>query len=122
GVRGRAINGTSTFGGSFSGTGATTNNTGVQCWSNGGTSSIGVESHGNGGSAFNRGVVAIASGAGANNVGLLSQAFGGTANWAAMFLGNTWATGTYQGSDQALKDDVRPLNGAMSLISSIQPR
>ena len=80
----------------------------------------GVEARGQNGSGNNYGLYASAFG---GNVayGVYSSASGGNTNWAGYFSGSVYTTGTYQGSDRKLKNDILPLSNAISLIKALKP-
>jgi hypothetical protein len=80
----------------------------------------GVEARGQNGTGNNYGLYASAFG---GNVayGLYSSASGGTTNWAGYFSGSLYSTGTYQGSDRKLKNDIHPVTNALQLIKSLKP-
>jgi hypothetical protein len=42
--------------------------------------------------------------------------------YAATFYGNTWASGTYYGSDKNIKKNVREVGNALSIINQLKPR
>ncbi len=82
---------------------------------------FGVLGDGRNGSGTNYGVYAYASG-GATAIGL--YATGGNASalsLAAYFVGTTYATGFYTGSDRKLKNDVSTLYNALSIIKQLNP-
>jgi len=80
----------------------------------------GIECYGQNGPANNYGL--YASGAGGNNAyGIYATAFNGTTNWGGYFSGSVYTTGTYQGSDRKLKNDILPLSNAISLIKALKP-
>jgi hypothetical protein len=68
--------------------------------------------------------------------GVYSQAMGGQVaygkfagaggasidNWAGYFVGDTWSTGFYLGSDAALKQNVETLENALDVIQQIEPK
>lgn len=80
----------------------------------------GVEARGQNGTGNNYGVYASASG-GNVTYGVYSTASGGNTNWAGYFSGSLYSTGTYQGSDRKLKNDILPLRNAISLIKALKP-
>lgn len=47
--------------------------------------------------------------------------YGEGANWGGWFLGDIYTTGIYEGSDRKLKNDIRSLNGALSIINQLSP-
>ena len=80
----------------------------------------GVEARGQNGTGNNYGLYASANG-GNVTYGVYSTASGGNTNWAGYFSGSVYSTGTYQGSDRKLKDDILPLSNAISLIKALKP-
>jgi len=76
--------------------------TGVYGYANG-TSGTGVYGY----SALHYGIVA---------------ASGKPQGFAAYFAGNTYATGTYQGSDSMLKQNIVELSSALDIISKLRPK
>jgi hypothetical protein len=58
---------------------------------------------------------------GVNAYGIYAIAFGAVTNYAAYFNGNTYCSGTYLPSDRKLKDNIQPLNGALGIISRLNP-
>ena len=59
-----------------------------------------------------------------NNVyGIYAEGFGGTnQNWAAWFVGNTWSTGTYQGSDIMFKKNVEDYAEGLDKVMALRPK
>lgn len=47
--------------------------------------------------------------------------YDGTNQWAGYFVGSTYATGTYQGSDARLKENVQPLSGSLQKLTALRP-
>lgn len=45
----------------------------------------------------------------------------GSQQWAGYFVGSTYATGTYQGSDARLKENVQPLSGSLQKLTALRP-
>jgi len=81
----------------------------------------GVRATANGGSDTNYGIRCSATG-GDGAIGIYAEASGGDfANWAGYFSGNVYCIGTYQGSDRKLKNDIKPLNSALSIINLLHP-
>jgi hypothetical protein len=68
----------------------------------------------------NFGVYGFAGG-GKSAFGVYGTASGGVANWAGYFAGNVFASGIYQSSDRALKNDIRPLTNSMNIIDQLKP-
>lgn len=66
---------------------------------------------------------ASASGASRTAIGIYAgyTATSGATGWAGYFSGSTYCTGTYQGSDKKLKEDIRPLTNAMEHIMQLKP-
>jgi hypothetical protein len=54
------------------------------------------------------------------NIGLYAGASGATTNWAGYFGGNVYCTGTYQGSDEKIKENIKPLSNALSKVLQLQ--
>lgn len=80
----------------------------------------GVEARGQNGPANNYGVYASAFG-GNNATAIYGTASGGTVNWGGYFSGSVYTTGSYQGSDRKLKNDIHAIDNAVSLIESLRP-
>ncbi len=80
----------------------------------------GMEARGQNGTGNNYGLYASANG-GNVTYGVYSTASGGNTNWAGYFSGSLYSTGTYQGSDRKLKNDILPLSNAISLIKALKP-
>ena len=70
----------------------------------------------------NYGVLGIASG-GTAAYGIYGTASGGSAsNYAGYFVGATFCTGGFwSGSDRKLKNDIKPLSDALSIIEQLRP-
>lgn len=86
----------------------------------GGGSRTGLYGYGASGAATNYGATAYGYG-GTNAYGIYASASGAsTANWAGYFSGNLYAT-VYSGSDRKLKNDIKPLGNAMSIINQLNP-
>jgi hypothetical protein len=70
--------------------------------------------------SFNIGVYARASGAATTNYGLYGYATGGGTNWALYSLGPAYSsTGTWTGSDERLKTNIKSFNGAIEKLTQI---
>ena len=70
--------------------------------------------------SFNIGVYARASGAATTNYGLYGYATGGGTNWALYSLGPAYSsTGTWSGSDERLKTNIKSFNGAIEKLTQI---
>ena len=80
----------------------------------------GLEGYGRHGSGNNYGVYATAF-YGANAYGVYASATGATNNWAGYFSGSVYTSGSYQGSDRKLKNDIRPMDHAVQLIKNLKP-
>ncbi|HEY3387267.1 MAG TPA: hypothetical protein VGK46_12200, partial [Saprospiraceae bacterium] len=80
----------------------------------------GVKAYGNNGAFNNYGVHGTANG-GNSAIGIYGYAAGGTSTWGGYFSGSVYTSGSYQGSDRKLKNDIRPLNNAISLIKALKP-
>jgi hypothetical protein len=73
-------------------------------------------------STTNYGAEVWASG-GVNAYGIYARATGGTnQNWAGYFNGSTYATGTYQGSDQMFKKNVVDYSGGLDKVLALRPK
>ena len=83
-------------------------------------SRYGLYGMGENGTSNNYGVYGSAYG-GVNAYGIYSTATSGTTNYAGYFAGNVYTTGTYQSSDRKLKNDIKPLNDALSIINQLKP-
>lgn len=92
--------------------------------SNGADFNIGVQGDGTsntvGSTTRNMGGFFNASG-GDENYGIWAQAPVNATSWAAWFNGNTFSTGTYQGSDESLKENIAPLANATDVITELNP-
>ena len=89
--------------------------------SSGNNTGIYAEGVGGAGGWASYGVHAVASN-GTDAYGILASASGAsTANWAGYFIGSVYTTGTYQSSDRKLKNDIKPLSGAMAIIEQLKP-
>ncbi len=104
GVFGQAINGRFNYGGQFVTTG----------------SNLSISSYG---------VYGVVTGTGQNTYGVFGQGGAGNVNYAGYFAGNVHVTGsltipsgTVTASDQQFKTNIQHLNGALGLISQLQPR
>lgn len=80
----------------------------------------GVEGYADNGTGYNYGVAGYSLG-GTISYGIYGAASGGTTNWAGYFNGNVHAAGVYTSSDRKLKNDIKPLSGAMSIIEQLKP-
>ncbi len=59
---------------------------------------------------------------GSTNYGIYASASGGcNANYAGWFNGNIYCTGSYLGSDQKLKKEIKPLENSMEKIKKLNP-
>jgi hypothetical protein len=113
-----AANASGGIGGDFSGAAygvrtTSTSGTGLQSTSTNGyavtglsTNSIGVRAQG-------------------NNYGIYADLVAGSSGWAGYFAGSLYASLTYSGafyyySDQRLKDDIKPLTGALDKLKGIE--
>ncbi len=72
------------------------------------------------GSGANVGVVGNGIG-GTTAYGVIGNASSGTTNWAGYFAGDVYSSGTYQGSDRKLKNDIKPISGALAIIAQLKP-
>jgi energy-coupling factor transporter ATP-binding protein EcfA2 len=81
----------------------------------------GVHGHGQNGSDFNYGFNGSGTG-GQTAIGVFGDGSGGSvSNWGGYFNGSVYSTGSYQGSDRKLKNDIKPLSGALSIINDLNP-
>ena len=99
----------------------------------GGGNRYGVNALGKGGTSNNVGLYGLGIGGqtaagvygsgsyGITNYGVYGVATGGTNNWAGYFSGNVYTTGIYQSSDRKLKNDIKTLSGALSIINQLNP-
>ena len=83
-------------------------------------SRFGVDAFGAYGEGNNYGVSAFGLG-GNNAYGIHAKATNGNTNWAGYFTGNVYSTGSYQGSDRKLKNDIQPLDHALQLLKQLKP-
>jgi hypothetical protein len=86
-----------------------------------GVSGSGTDAKYNYGGAFT--ALANSATSGGANYGIYASVFsaGGGSDWAGYFQGNTYSTGTYQGSDIKLKKDIQPLKNALAKINLLKP-
>ncbi len=87
---------------------------------NGAGGRIGVIGYGWNGATDNYGVYGSASG-GTVAYGIYGDAANAVNNWSGYFNGNVYAVGSYYFSDRKLKNDIRPLSGALSIINQLNP-
>lgn len=80
----------------------------------------GIEAYGRHGDGNNYGIYATAF-SGNNAIGVYGSATGGNTNWGGYFSGNVYSSGTYQGSDRKLKNDIQPVHNAIELINALKP-
>jgi hypothetical protein len=80
---------------------------GVSGWAFGGDANYGTEGF-------------AQSAAGTTATGIYGQATGPGTNWAGYFSGAVYAT-SYSSSDRKLKQDIQPLDNAMSIIQQLNP-
>ena len=80
----------------------------------------GVKAYGNNGEFNNYGIHGSANG-GNSAIGVYGYAAGGTSTWGGYFSGSVYTSGSYQGSDRKLKNDIKPLNNAIALIKALKP-
>ena len=77
----------------------------------------GVQGYGRNGAVDNYGVYAYAEG-GEGAYGIYATGGGGSVlSLAGYFAGSVFTTGVYLGSDRKLKNDIEPLNNALSIIN-----
>ena len=109
---------------------------GIVTTGSGGFNNFGSVSRATGGTNYNVGAYAGAISAGVTGLGVHAQAIngvssnygvyaeasgGGNQNWAGFFVGNVFATGSYQASDQRLKRNVRTEGSMLSRIMQLRP-
>ncbi len=58
---------------------------------------------------------------GATSYGVLAVASGGSSNWGGYFTGSIYTTGSYNSSDRKLKNNLKPLDSALSIIDQLKP-
>lgn len=88
----------------------------------GGLSRKGVYGTAGGGSVANYGLYGHASSTnGSVNYGIYAEANGSGTLWGGYFSGSVYTTGTYQTSDRKLKNNIQPLNGALTIINKLTP-
>jgi hypothetical protein len=81
---------------------------------------IGLSAYGAGGTTNNYGILTLSNG-GTLSYGIYANAIGGsTATWAGYFQGAVFAA-TYSSSDRKLKDNIQPLQDAMTIVNQLQP-
>lgn len=80
----------------------------------------GVDCKGQNGPANNYGIYASAFG-GNNATAVYGTASGATVNWGGYFSGSVYTTGSYQGSDRKLKNEIHAIDNALTLIESLRP-
>src|SRR6185503_16182851 len=83
-------------------------------------SRIGVIGYGWDGALSNYGVYGSAS-SGVTAYGIYCSASNAVNNWSGYFTGNVYAVGSYSYSDRKLKNDIRPLSDALSIINRLTP-
>ncbi len=95
---------------------------GVRGWTllNGTGDRIGVQGEAGGGDGINYGIYGEASGTN-TAYGVFGHAYAATTTYAGYFEGDVLTTGVYQTSDRKFKNDIKPLNGALSIISQLKP-
>lgn len=76
-----------------------------------------------GGSYYNYGVHAKASGTQGTNIGVYGWAYGASTNYAGYFNGNVHVTGTFTNpSDIKFKKDISPLKRSLNKILELKPK
>lgn len=134
GVRGEVYNARRNYAGdfrAFATSGTTNQNFGVRGWATAQPNSNVIESIG--GAFFADGAndnlsIAVTGVRGRAGGGQFAYGVHGSAggasveNWAGFFVGNTWASGLYMGSDESLKQNIEPLEGALEVIQQIEPK
>ncbi|MEO7265915.1 MAG: tail fiber domain-containing protein, partial [Ferruginibacter sp.] len=83
-------------------------------------SRFGITSSASGGASSNFGIKTTATGGGLS-YGVYASAFSAATNYAGYFDGNVYTTGVYLPSDRKLKNDIEPLNNALSIIQKLIP-
>ncbi len=74
------------------------------------------------GEGYQVGVDGEATGVGSGiRYGVVGNATGGSTNWAGYFFGSVYATGSFVPSDRKLKNDIRPITDALSIINRFKP-
>lgn len=96
--------------------------TGVLGWTllNGAGDRYAVRGEAGGGAGINYGVYGEASGTN-TAYGVFGHAFGATNTYAGYFEGNILTTGVYQTSDRKFKNNIRSIDGALSIIMKLKP-
>ena len=95
--------------GSFAGVYGNSSRNGVYGYSDDGNGIRGYSEYGNGGYFTSYEDIALYA---STNYG----------SYAAYFEGDTYSTGTYQGSDQNLKKNIREVGNALSIINQLKPK
>jgi len=80
---------------------------------------FGVIGNASGGDVENYGIRASASG-GTYAYGIFAYTSGACTNWAGYFAGNVYGT-TYTSSDRKLKNNIQPLQNAISIVNQLNP-
>ncbi len=98
-------------------------NHGIKGFAFGGTNyNVGVYGQSDSAGITGLGVLAISSLARSSNYGVYADAFGGGhQNWAGYFVGNVYATGTFQPSDARLKRNIKIEESALQRIMQVRP-
>jgi hypothetical protein len=65
---------------------------------------------------------AISGGSGGTHYGVYAYASGGSSNWAVYSSGDSYATGTWQSSDERLKRNIGDVKGALDQIMQLKAR
>lgn len=96
--------------------------TGILGWTllNGTGDRYAVRGEAGGGDGINYGIYGEASGTN-TAYGVFGHAYGATNTYAGYFEGNVLTTGVYQTSDRKFKNNIKPLNGALSIINQLKP-
>jgi hypothetical protein len=68
------------------------------------------------------GLIGLAAGGGTSAYGIYGSASGGaTSVYSGYFAGDVYCNGNYFGSDRKLKNDIKPLSDALSIINQLKP-
>jgi hypothetical protein len=85
-----------------------------------GTNCHGIYAKGEGGYTASYGIEAVAIG-GASAYGIYAEAIGSGEEWGGYFVGDIYSSGTYQGSDRKLKNNIQPVSDAIKIIEQLKP-
>ncbi len=71
---------------------------------------------------YNFGVYGLSiSETGTSAYAVYGDAVGDGITWAGYFVGNVYTTGTYESSDRKLKNDIKAVSGALSILNQLSP-